>query len=76
MLNSILSTRGWAWWLLANVSALILIGGTIAPVAAQQPMEFKVGLSALVNTALPLYLADAGGFYAKQGLKVSISDMF
>jgi len=69
------STRGWSWWLLANASALILIGGAATPVAAQQHTEFKVGLSALVNTALPLYLADAGGFYAKQGLKVTISDM-
>jgi ABC-type nitrate/sulfonate/bicarbonate transport system substrate-binding protein len=69
------STRGWVWWLLGNASALILIGGAATPVAAQQHTEFKVGLSALVNTALPLYFADAGGFYAKQGLKVTISDM-
>ena len=75
MRNSISITRGWAWWLLANASALIVIGGTTVPVAAQQHTELKVGLSALVNTALPLYLADAGGFYAKQGLKVAISDM-
>jgi NitT/TauT family transport system substrate-binding protein len=45
------------------------------PAAAQQLTELKVGLAALVNTALPLHLADAGGFYAKQGLKVTIADM-
>jgi ABC-type nitrate/sulfonate/bicarbonate transport system substrate-binding protein len=43
-----------------------------APASAQQPAEIKVGLAALVNTALPLHLAEAGGFYAKQGLKVTI----
>ena len=75
MRNINVITRGWVGWLLANASVLILIGGTAAPVGAQQQMELKVGLSALVNTALPLYLADAGGFYAKQGLKVTISDM-
>jgi len=74
-MRSNFSTKGWVWWLLANVSALILMGETSAPVAAQEQTELKIGLSALVNTALPLYLADAGGFYAKQGLKVSISDM-
>jgi len=45
-----------------------------APARAQQPIEMKVGLAALVNTALPLHLAEAGGFYAKQGLKVTIVD--
>ena len=45
------------------------------PAPAQPLTELKVGLAALVNTALPLHLADAGGFYAKQGLKVTIADM-
>jgi ABC-type nitrate/sulfonate/bicarbonate transport system substrate-binding protein len=45
-----------------------------APANAQQPAEIKVGLAALVNTALPLHLAEAGGFYVKQGLKVTIVD--
>ncbi len=71
--NSI--SREWTCWFLAIVLALILIGGGIAPAAAQERTDFKVGLAALVNTALPLYLADAGGFYADQGLKVVISDM-
>src|SRR5262245_17540512 len=45
-----------------------------APASAQPTTEIKVGLAALVNTALPLHLAEAGGFYAKQGLKVTIVD--
>ena len=68
-------SKGLASLLLAAAPILILIGGVAAPVAAQPFTEFKVGLSARVNTALPLFLADAGGFYAKQGLKVTISDM-
>jgi len=64
-----------AWWFFVVASALILVGGDSAPVAAQQRTDFKVGLAALVNTALPLYLGDAGGFYAQQGLKVAVSDM-
>ena len=67
--------RQQAWWFFVVASALILVGGDSAPVAAQQRTDFKVGLAALVNTALPLYLGDAGGFYAQQGLKVAISDM-
>ena len=43
----------------------------VAPVRAQQPIEMKVGLAALVNTALPLHLAGAGGFYALQAAIVA-----
>jgi ABC-type nitrate/sulfonate/bicarbonate transport system substrate-binding protein len=55
--------------------ALALTMGAMTPAAAQQVTELKVGLAALVNTALPLHLAEAGGFYAKQNLKVTIADM-
>lgn len=37
--------------------------------------EFKVGLSEPVNTALALWMAEAGGFYAARGLKVEIISM-
>jgi ABC-type nitrate/sulfonate/bicarbonate transport system substrate-binding protein len=57
----------------AALSAVALMLAA-APASAQQPAEIKVGLAALVNTALPLHLAEAGGFYAKQGLKVTIVD--
>jgi ABC-type nitrate/sulfonate/bicarbonate transport system substrate-binding protein len=62
-------------WFFVIVLASILITSGTAPAAAQERIDFKVGLAAMVNTALPLYLADAGGFYANQGLKVIISDM-
>lgn len=35
-------------------------------------IPFKVGISAPVVSILPVYLADAGGFYKKQGLDVTI----
>jgi ABC-type nitrate/sulfonate/bicarbonate transport system substrate-binding protein len=62
-------------WRRAAAFALALPLGAMTPASAQQRTELKVGLAALVNTALPLHLADAGGFYAKQGLKVTILDM-
>ena len=48
----------------------------VAPASTQTTIvqPIKVGLAALVNTALPLHLAEAGGFYAKNGLKVTIVD--
>ena len=45
------------------------------PAAAQQLTPFKVGISDAVNTVLPLWMAEAGGFYAAQGLKVEIINM-
>lgn len=57
----------------AAASALALML-TASQASAQEPTQLKVGLAALVNTALPLHLAEAGGFYAKQGLKVTIVD--
>src|SRR5262245_57347278 len=59
----------------AAALALVLTMGVMTPAVAQQLTELKVGLAALVNTALPLHLAEAGGFYAKQNLKVTIADM-
>ena len=54
--------------------AILALMLAVTPARAQGPVEMKVGLAALVNTALPLHLAEAGGFYAKQGLKVTIVD--
>lgn len=53
------------------VSVLLL---AMTETHAQEPTEIKVGLAALVNTALPLHLAEESGFYARQGLKVTIVD--
>jgi len=54
--------------------AILALMLAVTPASAQAPGEMKVGLAALVNTALPLHLAEAGGFYAKHGLKVTIVD--
>jgi NitT/TauT family transport system substrate-binding protein len=45
------------------------------PAPAQQLTPFKVGVSDAVNTALPLWMAEAGGFYAANGLKAEIITM-
>ncbi len=39
------------------------------------PIPFKVGISEAVNTALAIWMAEAGGFYAAEGLKVEIVNM-
>src|SRR5437762_9886102 len=46
----------------------------VAPVSAQ-PTEFKVGISDPVNTVLAIWMADAAGFYAANGLKAEIINM-
>ena len=46
----------------------------IAPVSAQ-PVEFKVGISDPVNTVLAIWMADAAGFYAANGIKAEIINM-
>lgn len=51
-----------------------LLSALAAPVSAQEPQltPFKVGMSDAVNTVLPLWMAQAGGFFAAQGLKVEL----
>src|SRR5215813_12513880 len=46
-----------------------------SPAGAQQLTPFKVGVSDAVNTALPLWMVEAGGFYTAQGLKVEVVNM-
>src|SRR5215216_15524 len=45
------------------------------PTAAADMSELKVGISEPVNTVLALWMAEAGGFYAANGLKVDIMSM-
>ena len=45
------------------------------PVSAQQLTPFKVGISDAVNTVLPVWMAQEGGFYAANGLKVEVINM-
>ena len=57
----------------ATTLALVLAGWQSA--AAQEPLEFKAGISDPVNTVLAWYMARDAGFYAAQGLKVDIINM-
>jgi hypothetical protein len=54
----------------ATVLAIALAGWGSA--AAQEPIEFKAGISDPVNTVLAWYMARDAGFYAAQRLKVDI----
>jgi NitT/TauT family transport system substrate-binding protein len=45
------------------------------PASAQQLTPFKVGMSDAVNTVLPLWMAQAGGFFAANGLAVELVNM-
>src|ERR1700694_3504481 len=58
---------------LVAMLALLLVGWR--PVAAQEPIAFKAGISDPVNTVLAWYMARDAGFYAAQGLKVDIVNM-
>src|SRR5512139_1926658 len=42
---------------------------------AADPIPFKIGISAPVVTILPVWMAETGGFYAKEGLKVEVINM-
>ncbi len=46
-----------------------------SPMGAAELTPFKIGISEAVNTVLPLWMAEAGGFYRAQGLKVEIINM-
>ena len=55
------------------VFALALSTLPTLPAAAQQPLTpLKVGVSDAVNTVLPLWMAQAGGFFAANGLSVEL----
>jgi NitT/TauT family transport system substrate-binding protein len=51
----------------------VLLAGWGHPVAAAEMIRFKVGISEPVNTVLALWMAEAGGFYAAQGLAVEFA---
>jgi NitT/TauT family transport system substrate-binding protein len=57
----------------AIAAALVLLW--VDPASAQQLTPFRVGISDAVNTVLPVWMAQDGGFYAKNGLKVEIANM-
>jgi ABC-type nitrate/sulfonate/bicarbonate transport system substrate-binding protein len=55
--------------------ALLAADGGFSMAKSAEPTPFKLGLSEPVNTALALWMAEAGGFYAARGLKVEIINM-
>ncbi len=57
----------------ALVAAIALMAVSAWPVHAQTP--FKFGISAPVVTIFPVWMAEAGGFYGKEGLKVEVVSM-
>jgi NitT/TauT family transport system substrate-binding protein len=59
---------------LSFISAAVLAIAIASPAAAQVT-EVRVGLSTNANTVLAIWMAEAGGFYAAQNLKVPVSNM-
>lgn len=55
--------------------ALLLIVLATSPTTAAELTPFKIGISEAVNTVLPIWMAQTGGFYEAQGLKVEILNM-
>jgi ABC-type nitrate/sulfonate/bicarbonate transport system substrate-binding protein len=53
----------------------IALLGALTMASAAQATDFKVGISEPVNTVLAMWMADAAGAYAAQGLKVEIVNM-
>ncbi len=47
----------------------------VSPAFAQTLTPFRVGISDAVNTVLPVWMAQEGGFYAANGLQVEIVNM-
>jgi NitT/TauT family transport system substrate-binding protein len=59
-----------------RAGAIALLGAlTMAAATSAQATDFKVGISEPVNTVLAMWMADAAGFYAAQGLRVEIINM-
>jgi NitT/TauT family transport system substrate-binding protein len=54
---------------------LALTAVCCVPVSAQELTPFRVGITDAVNTVLPVWMAQEGGFYAANGLKVDIINM-
>ena len=60
-----------AVWLSVAVALIVLT----TPGKAAEPTPFKIGISAPVVTIFPVWMAEAGGFYEKEGLKVEVVNM-
>jgi NitT/TauT family transport system substrate-binding protein len=59
-----------------RVLLFALLTLSVLPASAQTPLTpFRVGMSDTVNTVLPLWMAQDGGFFAANGLKVELVNM-
>jgi len=58
----------------AAIAAFVFVCASL-PATAQNLVPFRVGITDAVNTVLPVWMAEAGGFYAANGLKVEIINM-
>ena len=61
--------------LLRALALALTLPWLAAPAAGQQPIPFRVGITDAVNTVLPVWMAQEGGFYEANGLKVEIINM-
>ena len=61
-------------WLL-GLAILLLPLMRIAPVSVAEPTPMKVGISEAVNTVLAIWMAEAAGLYAANGIKPEIINM-
>lgn len=60
---------------LSGAAAGLLAALVLSVPGTAQVTEVKVGTSGTANTVLALWMAEAGGFYAAQNLKVPMSNM-
>src|SRR5258708_34547692 len=59
----------------ASLGLAIALGSAPPSAQAADPIPFKIGISAPVVTIFPVWMAEAGGFYEKEGLKVDVINM-
>ena len=58
-----------------TIVALSFVGLSATAAFSAELTEFEVGISAQVVTVFPLWMAEAGGLYKKEGLKVQVVSM-
>ena len=61
--------------LIGSAAVLSSLPGARSVAAAENPVDFNVGVSALVSETLPIWMIGAGGFDKKYGLNVQVLNM-